>query len=138
MNRHAISAAFVTIVLGLKKQEQDIVRQRYEQRRLEISNLRKASAKKRKCNRRQSWMKFQNKLSDRQFRRYFRMTRECFTLLCERILSNVGHENFKSEQYLNEVRLGIITEKKKSNSFNAHQKSTGGFISGEVKLTLIL
>ena len=47
MSTHAISAAFVAVILGLKQQES--VRQTYEGRRLEISNLRKASAKKRKC-----------------------------------------------------------------------------------------
>ena len=61
-----------------------------------------------------------------------------FTKLCERIETNVGRENFKSKQYLNKVRAGMITERKKINIAHAHQKSTGGFISGEVKLTLIL
>ena len=42
------------------------------------------------------------------------------------------------QHYLKEVRTGIITEKKKSNLVKAHKKSTGGFISGEVKLTLTL
>ena len=46
MSKHAISTAFVAIIFGLKQQEQDIVRQTYEQRCREISNLRKASAKK--------------------------------------------------------------------------------------------
>ena len=138
MVKQAISAAFITTVLGLNKQEQDDVCNRYEQRRLEISNLRKALAKKRRGKRRQSWMKFQSNLTNRQFRRYFRMTRECFTQLCERIENNVGREKSKSERYSNEVRVGIITDKKITNIANARDKSTGGFISGEVKLALTI
>ena len=61
-----------------------------------------------------------------------------FAELCERIETNIGLDNFKSEHYLKEVRAGTITEKKKSNLVKAHQKSTGGFISGEAKLALTL
>ena len=43
MSPHAISAAFVVVILSLKQQES--VRQTYEQRRLEISNLRKKRSK---------------------------------------------------------------------------------------------
>ena len=67
------NAAFVAIILSLKLQES--IRQTDEQRRLETSNLPTTSAKKRKCNRRQSWFCFQSQLSDQQFCCYFRMTR---------------------------------------------------------------
>ena len=41
------------------------------------------------------------------------MTRECFSKLCgQEIETNIGRENIKSEQYLKEVRTGILTEKK--------------------------
>ena len=65
------------------------------------------------------------------------MTREFFAQLWEQIDANAGRENFKSENYLKEVCAGIIAGKR-NNLVKAHQKSTGGFISGEVKLFLTL
>ena len=58
----------------------------------------KESASNRRFRQRKSWAEFQSSLTDRQFRRYFRMTWECFHLLCDRIEANVGEEEFKSEE----------------------------------------
>ena len=59
-------------------------------------------------------------------------------MLCNRIEENVGQDVFKSEQYLRDVQLGRIENKTKQQMNKAHTKSTGGFISGEVKLALTL
>ena len=65
------------------------------------------------------------------------MSPELFDQLCSVIIDIVGEEEFKSEDYLN-----FCTDDNDSNpSHNiakAHAKSTGGFISGEVKLAMTL
>jgi hypothetical protein len=58
--------------------------------------------------------------------------------LCERIEKNVGPHRFKSEQYLDALRNGEIENKRLEAMDLAHRKSTGGFISGEIKLALTL
>ena len=81
---------------------------------------------------------FPKKVVDRQFKRYFRMSRECFDHLCDRIEQNAGQLTFKSEQYLYGLCPGTIEENKQNKMNSAHVKSAGGFISGEVKLALTL
>ena len=100
-----------------------------------ISQQRKNAAKERKFRQRKSWAAFQSNLTDRQFRRYFRMSKECFDLLCDRIKSNVGEREFKSEVYLKQLSH---IDLKSANILKAHEATTGGFISGEIKLALTL
>jgi|EP00979_Chaetoceros_neogracilis_P009196 hypothetical protein len=123
---------------ALDADEEDVLEDMYRRRSMEISQLRKRSARHRKFRRRQSWRSFQDKLTDRQFRRYFRMERGCFKLLCERIEENIGRSAFKSESYIRDLRCGRIANKGKYKMDFAQRKSTGGFISGEVKLALTL
>ena len=67
------------------------------------------------------------------------MSRQCFRLLCERIEANVGARNFKSEQYLRQIRNSTDhRDKKLARMMAAHEGTTGGFISGEIKLALTL
>lgn len=122
----------------LSLDDEDSLQETYDRRRMEITRLRQASSKKRMFKKRQSWAAFQTKLTDRQFRRYFRMSRECFKYLCKRIEENIGSSKFKSEQYLCNLRSGRLPNQGKQRMDNAHLKSTGGFISGEVKLALTL
>jgi hypothetical protein len=106
-----------------------------------IKQQKKAAARNRKCRQRRSWAQFQQYLTDRQFRRYFRMERGCFDYLCERIIDNVGERDFKSESYLRDFKNGDATEADtmhKTNILHAHEHTTGGFVSGEVKLALTL
>ena len=70
------------------------------------SNLAREGAKKRKLRKRRTWYDFQSNLTNRQFRRYFRMSRECFNLLCDQIKENVGEREFKSESFLQEFLNG--------------------------------
>lgn len=67
-------------------------------KRLETTTMKKDAAKNRKLRQRTSWSRFQSRLTDKQFRRYFRMERECFEHLCQQIIANVGEGAFKSEE----------------------------------------
>jgi hypothetical protein len=61
----------------------------------------------------------------------FRMKKECFNQLCQRIIAAVGERNFKSKHYIDTVL-------KSTSIYVAHQSTSGGYISGEVKLALTL
>ena len=63
------------------------------------------------------------------------MPKECFELLCHRIKSNIGEREFKSKVYLKHFR---DTNLKSNNILRAHEESTDGFISGEIKIALTL
>ena len=60
------------------------------------------------------------------------MTRECFALLCSRIIISIGEKNFKSESYIDAFLKG------KDSMFDAHEKTSGGFISRETKVGITL
>jgi len=71
------------------------------------------------------------------------MSRECFDLLCTKIESNVGEGIFKSEAYLRKLQYTLAppnstTEMQMRNLVKGHMASTGGIISGEVKLAITL
>lgn len=104
-----------------------------------VSSIRKKASKKRRFRQRKSWAAFEANLTDRQFRRYFRMSRECFRHLCSRIEENVGESEFKSENYLNNLKQSSDPKDKMTKKLmKCHEESTGGFISGEVKLAITL
>jgi len=69
-------------------------------------------------------------LTKRQFRKYFRMSRDCFDHLCKAIIGNVGEEVFKSKEYLKDNHG--------SNIHRAHDVGSSGFLSGETKVALSL
>ncbi len=52
----------------------------------------KIAAKSRRLLKRKSWDELEKSLTVTQFRRYFRMSRECFSELCGRIKDIVGHQ----------------------------------------------
>ena len=78
------------------------------------------------------WATINERISDRHFRRMFCMTRECFALLCSTIISKVGEKEFKSEAYIDAFLKGTDP------MYEANTKTTGGYISGEVKLAITL
>ena len=85
---------------------------------------------------RKPFSKFAAKLTDKQFRRYFRMSKIYFQLLVDEIEDVVGSDNFKSERYLNNL---VASEGDGSRNIAvAHLRSTGGMLSGEIKLALTL
>ena len=67
------------------------------------------------------------------------MTRECFTLLCGKIIASIGESNFKSEAYIDAflIKEGIV-HNRVSIMASANMATTGCFISGEVKLAITL
>ncbi len=87
---------------------------------------------------RKRWSRFSSRLTDRQFRRYFRMTKVYFQLLCDMIEDIVGPHAFKSELYLNSMMKSPVIRDGARNIFVVHDSSTGGMICGEIKLALAL
>ena len=65
------------------------------------------------------------------------MDSNCFKLLCEKIEDVVGKENFLSEEFLELLETSHVHKKLKIMN-NAHKHSTGGFISGEIRLAITL
>ncbi len=55
-----------------------------------------------------------------------------------KIEQNVVSDGFVSEQYIHEVKSGLVIDEQRANILCAHEQSTGTMISGEVKLTLTL
>lgn len=94
-------------------------------------------AKHREPRPRKSWARLKRVMTDRQFRRYFRMSKDMYQMLCNDIEDIIGAEEFKSEDFLNTMlttpRVGSA-----NNIYVAHENSTGGMISGEIKLAITL
>ncbi len=85
-----------------------------------------------------SWSRTAAKLSDRQFHRYFRLSKAYFQHLCDQIEDIIGPSTFKSELHLNKLMKVHIIPNGARNIIAAHESSTGGMISGQVKLALTL
>ena len=60
------------------------------------------------------------------------MSRECFSLLCKKITCCIGEKAFKSKSYIDTFFEG------KDLMYNAHKRTSGGYISGETKVTATL
>ena len=137
----ASSAVVIGLLSGLNQQIHDMTGEdefimQYVVPMLRRSSCNRYHALRRVSRQRQRWSSFRNDLTDRQFRRYFRMNKDLFQQLCDRIEDCVGAEDFKSEQYL-DARL-MSPPKRSNNIFHAHQNSMGGMICGEVKLAVTL
>jgi hypothetical protein len=65
------------------------------------------------------------------------MSKALFQKLCNKIEGIVGPAEFKSKDYLDEI-LSRHHNPQWTNILFAHEHSTGGFISGEVKITITL
>ncbi len=101
------------------------------------SEVRATAAEKREWKQRLAWSKFSNSLSDKQFRRMFRMPRDCFDLLCSRIIKAVGESEFKSETYLEMLEHAPGTTMM-GRVYCMHKQYYGGLICGEIKLAITL
>jgi hypothetical protein len=100
-----------------------------------VACMKRIAAANRSFHQRRSWFRFCNNMTNNRFRRYFRMSKECFGVLCDKIIENVGEDEFKSEFYL---RQKVQEGTRLSNLMKAHQSTTGGFICGEIKVALAL
>ena len=58
------------------------------------------SAKNRRVKKRIKWSHVGERISNKKFRRMFRMTRECFSELCSHIKTSIVEKEFKSESYI--------------------------------------
>lgn len=76
-------------------------------------------------------------MTDRKFRRYFRMSKQLFKRLCDIIQDNIPPHEFKSEEYLEKLLESPVVDPSRNILF-AHAQSTGGFVSGEIKLAITL
>ena len=136
-----LSMKFFDQIVHMNDMEEDALKEALMPylKKKKVSDIRKKSASKRRFRQRRSWATFQASLTDRQFRRYFRMSRDCFQYLCDKIEANVGERTFKSECFLSDLKTSSESWNKYSvNLMQAHEASTGGFVSGEVKLALTL
>jgi hypothetical protein len=79
-----------------------------------------------------------NRLSPRQFTRYFRMSRQCFFKLCDVIRERVGENVFKSESHLDNLSSGVVGTPHERQMHHAQKQVSGGFICGEIKVALSL
>ena len=67
------------------------------------------------------------------------MSKDCFDYSCDSIEENVGKRQFKSEACSKEYKGARARNNLRStNIARAHDETTGGFISGEIKLTHML
>ena len=104
------------------------------------SALLRAAALKRRKKTRFTWSQINERISDNHFRRMFRMNRDCFKLLCHKIISKIGESKFKSEEYISAFLSNPFSplSSRASLIHYAHCHTTGGYISGEVKLGISL
>ena len=72
------------------------------------SNLNSISSQHRRMRVRKSWIAFQDWLTERQFRRYFRMSKVLFQQLVDDVSVAVSADEFKSEQYLQQRMERLI------------------------------
>ena len=103
----------------------------------EVSETRSIAATMREARKRVPWKKEVECFDDIMFLRLFRMYKPCFYLLCTRIERVVGQDAFKSDDYLENLELlGHSTPR--SSVYQATMRSSGHYISGEIKVALTL
>ncbi len=83
------------------------------------------------------WAVFRDWLSDKQFRRYFRMSKILFKQLVDDVTSIIPSHIFKSEEYLQTIVDSCVPTDWSNNIILAHHNSMGGFISGEIKRSYV-
>ena len=89
-----------------------------------------AAALHRRKKRRIIWSEINDRISDNHFRRMFRMNRNCFQLLCQKIISTVGESKFKSEEYIAAFLVNPYSplSLQSAKIHNAHCYTSGGYI----------
>ncbi len=143
LSKHIINGTTISLILQFVKNttnhciEIDAVLTSLR-KKIHICEHQRNAAKRKKYRKRKSWENFQSNLKDSQFCRYFCMSRECFQHLAKEIEQKVGSDGFLSEQYIHEVKSGLVIDERRANIILAHEQSTGTIISGEVKLALTL
>ncbi len=81
------------------------------------------AAKSRISRKRKSWEELTQTLTEIQFRRYFRMSQDCFADLCNKIEEYVGPQEFKRERFIHDLEA---QERNNSKTMvHLHRMSTG-------------
>lgn len=107
--------------------------------KLRESEQRSNDCKKRRKHTLKKWSEWApTSLNDATFRRYFRMPRECFDMLCKDIERNIGPEKFKSEIFIEGLENGTHGSDAQRRMHNAKKADGNGFLSGEIKLAIAL
>jgi hypothetical protein len=79
---------------------------------------------------RKTWNEYCESLDDTTFRRMFRMSKELFQRLCDKICNHVGEELFRPQSFLQSGNY--LLQLMAANDYH------GGFISGELKLAITI
>ena len=104
--------------------------------RTQLNKERSELAVNRRGKVRETFSSFVASISPAHFRRMFRMPCECFHQLCEKIKRNVGEREFCSEDYIKEhLKHGTSKE---ARMYQAHEKTSGGWLCGEARVALAL
>lgn len=117
------------------------VQHHYDLAALCLHNVISKAAHDRRKKVRIRWSEVNERISDKQFRKMFRMTRDCFKKLCERIIKNIGERNFKSQAYIDnvlDVPIDYAINRMETSMYQAHSKTSSGYISGEIKLAITI
>ncbi len=94
------------------------------------------AAKSRISRKRKSWEELTQTLTEIQFRRYFRMSQDCFADLCNKIEEYVGPQEFKRERFIHDLEAQERNNSK--TMIHLHRMTTGSFVSGEIKIAVTL
>ena len=76
-------------------------------------------------------------LSSLQFRRLFRMRQDSFEKLCDSVNDKIGERVFKAEEWLCSTEGRELIQKKRK-ELTLGTETLGGFISGEIKIAIML
>ena len=96
------------------------------------------------CSRREkhrpTWDEVNKCISNSHFRKMFCMSRHCFQILCNKICASIGEPSFKSEAFISSFldKPNRISYDKSCLMYYAHLVTSGGYISGEVKVAITL
>ena len=106
---------------------------------INYSKMRRDNALKRRIKIRLTWSEVNARISDAHFRRMFRMSRPCFQLICSTIIRSIGERSFKSQAYIDAFLSEVnVIPSSLYNIYKVHEKTSGGVVSGEVKLAITI
>ena len=101
-----------------------------------LCQQRSESSRQRELRERLHWPTFRDGLTSFQFKRMFRMPKECFDLLCSNIEAAVGAKAFCSHDFINTYLRSLDTPEGRMR--NAAEAINGDYICGEAKVALVL
>ena len=97
-----------------------------------LCERRSQDAKTRRKKKRVTWEYICERMGDYQFRRMFRMSKDCFSSLSNTIKLKIGESKFKSQEFIDAFLIG------KNSMYDANSLTTAGYVSGEIKLAITI